>query len=323
MMTHLRPLKEKNAGASIVSALLCGVLLWSPGCSTPPLTEVIITVDSAFPAGELSEIHLVIVRNGETRTVAVDLTDLALPFTQGVVHRGGSLDLSVSARGFGDGGFIVEQLVPIDRFVEGETVHARVELSPSCVGVSCEAGSVCMNGACVALLVDAGVADAGVADASAGDGGRSDAQPLLDALADLAVDVSDPGQCPSGTVDIVGPYICAADCPDCSLRCNEGDCQVTCRSGASCRVESDAYTIDASCEEGSSCSLHTTEQGGVSAQCARSTCDVTCEGDGPCETMCSRGSCGVACGANENCTLRGCASEECIGDRRVCGRACP
>ncbi|MFT5358376.1 MAG: hypothetical protein ACI9KE_005614 [Polyangiales bacterium] len=317
------PPKPKALSASCVSGLLCALLLWSPSCSTPLLTEIIVTVDSTFPEGELDTIRLIIVRDGESRAVTADLTNVGLPFTQGVVHRGGSFDVSISAQGISQDRVIVEQLIPIERFIEGETLQVRVELSRRCIDVMCGAGTTCMEGICVSTSTDAGVADAGTSDGGMNDIGLFDAQPIVDALADRALDVDQLGECPSGTIAIVGDYICAADCPECSLRCDEGDCHVTCLSGATCRVESDAHNVDANCEEGSNCSLRSTDQGGVTAQCARSTCEVECNGAGPCNTRCARGNCGVICSEITNCELLGCAREECLGNHLVCGRECP
>ncbi|MFK8002644.1 MAG: hypothetical protein AB8H86_23870 [Polyangiales bacterium] len=277
------------------------LLLWAPSCSTPPLTEIIVNVDSSFPAGELDMVRLVVVRNGESRAVTADLGDVALPFTQGVVHRGGSLDVSLSAEGIFEERVRVEQLVPVERFVEGETLQVHVHLSPSCIGI-CQ-GLECVDGVCVGTMIDAGIVDGAIADA-----GVSDAPP--------------PGECPPEPIDITGDYICAVDCADCNLRCT-GDCNVTCRSGASCRVETDSSQIVADCQEGSDCSFHTTNRGGLSARCSRARCEADCDGDAACNMMCPQGDCLVDCNGNEMCSLRGCSLEPCDRDRLVCGRSCP
>lgn len=303
-------MKHKAISATCVSSLLFGTLLWAPSCSTPPLTEIIVNVDSTFAADELDMIRLVIVRNGESRAVTADLGEVALPFTQGVVHRGGSFDVSISAQGIFEERVLVEQLVPVERFIEGETLQVHVQLSPSCIGI-CE-GRSCVNGTCVDNMADAGVIDVGAIDSG-----------LVDAIADGTLDVPPPGECPEGPIDITGDYICAVDCPDCHLRCNSGDCQVTCRAGASCRVESNGHDIVADCQEGSDCSFRTTKSGGVSARCARANCDVDCGGDEACDINCPQGECFVDCNRSTMCRLRGCPSETCGRDGLVCGRDCP
>lgn len=313
------PMKHKAISATCASALLFGILLWAPSCSTPQLTEIIVNVDSAFPAGELDMIRLIIVRNGESRAVTANLGEVALPFTQGVVHRGGSLDVSISAQGIFEERVRVEQLVPVDHFVEGETLQVHVQLSPSCIGI-CQ-GLECVDGVCVDNTIDAGVMDAGV-DGIAGDSGFFDARPLVDALADGTFDA--PGECPSGRTDIEGDYICAGECEECNLRCKRADCRVTCRSGATCEVEaSGGYRAVVECERGSTCDLKTKKQGSLSARCVGSTCDVDCNEDSTCDVICDDSSCEADCRDNPNCRLIGdCTVEDC-GNRVVCGRDCP
>lgn len=315
---HL-PLKRKALSMSCVSALLCGALLASPSCSTPPLTEIIVSVDSTFPSDELDMVRLLIDRNGDSRVVTVDLSEgEGTPFTQGVVHRGGSLDVSISAEGSLDGEVLLVQIVPVQRFVVGETLRVSVVLSPSCVGVMCVDGSTCMDGACAPLLVDAGTPDAG-------DAGLFDARPLVDAMAGDTSDAGS-GMCPTKRANIGGDYICAEDCENCDLKCENAGCRVTCRSGASCDVDGEDYDVTAECEPGSTCSIKTknNKRGGITARCVRSTCEVNCDGDGPCNVLCDNSACELECHDNEDCTLRGCASEpeDCGDNRFVCGREC-
>lgn len=311
------PMKHR-AISTCAHALLFGMLLWAPSCSTPPLTEIIVSVDSSFPAGELDAVRLVILRNGESRAVTADLGDVALPFTQGLVHRGGSLDVSISAEGIFENRLRVEQLVPVERFIEGQTLQVQVQLSPSCIGI-CQ-GLECVDGVCVGTT-DAGVMDGGVADAgmdsNVTDSGAIDA--FADVIADGSVDVPST-ECPSERIDIAGDYVCTDGC--CNLWCT-GDCSVICQSGASCRVETDGSQISADCQAGSECSFRTTGSGSVSAICARAICDVDCDGDEECDVRCTQGDCLVDCSGSEMCGLRGCPSSACDDERLVCGRDCP
>ena len=307
-------MKYKALSATFVSALFCGFLLWAPSCSTPPLTEIIVHVTSAFPADQLDTIRLVINRGEQSRAVTVNLEDQALPFTQGVVHRGGSFDVSISVEAVYQERVVVTQLAPIGRFVEGQTVHVSVDLSPSCVSVTCEAGTACVAGMCVNTSTDAGIADAGPPDVG---------------LFDVTLDAYDagPGLCPTKRVDIEGEYVCAAGCDTCDLRCKMPSCRVVCRPGATCSVEqeSNESQTEVWCED-STCHLSTKNKrsGNLSARCLRSTCDLDCAGDGSCQVTCDDSTCEADCGDNPNCRLVGDECSTCGGGNSVCGdAACP
>ncbi len=198
--TH--PLMLKRASAQ--AALWGAIAVFVAGCAAD-LTEVVVVVESdlAVPT-QLDEVVVEVegaAARGQRAVASLVGEDAAgLPLTLGL--RPGSTGagpLSVRVAGKRAGAEFVATRVRT-RFVEGRRVLLRVVLRGACVGVTCETGTTCREGACADEFVDPATLPS-----FTGTIGAFDAGPGVD----LGTDVSDAGEDgsapPSRATSSVGP----------------------------------------------------------------------------------------------------------------------
>lgn len=223
--------------ASAQAALWGAIAVFVAGCAAD-LTEVVVVVESdlAVPT-QLDEVVVEVegaAARGQRAVASLVGEDAAgLPLTLGL--RPGSTGagpLSVRVAGKRAGAEFVATRVRT-RFVEGRRVLLRVVLRGACVGVTCETGTTCREGACADEFVDPATLPS-----FTGTIGAFDAGPGVD----LGTDVSDAGEDgsappPDAAMDAGG---CTADpltpcalgegyCVEGVLRCESGNLE--CRPG--------------------------------------------------------------------------------------------
>ncbi|MEM9191645.1 MAG: LamG-like jellyroll fold domain-containing protein [Myxococcota bacterium] len=218
----------------------CAVLA-QLGCSTDPLTEIVVVVDSDLAAGdEINEVRIEVEGLGPERQEARAAigSDVDLPVVTGLVYRGGPLGpIAVTASGVMGGEEVLSRKAEVS-FRSEESLLLRLDLVRSCLPTACPAGETCGEAGCesverVALPVwpgspprlprddaglDAAVPDAMIADTSIDrpldapadsrlDADASDANPV-DADASDAVGDGDAGDAAVGrvTADLVVLY---------------------------------------------------------------------------------------------------------------------
>jgi len=255
----------------VVVALAAAMALALSGCAAG-LTELVVVVESdlAVPA-QLDEVVVEVsgaTAGAERATARLDGAGaVPLPVTLGLRPAGGaSGPVSVRVAGYRAGTEFVATRVRT-RFVEGRRILLRVVLRGACVGVVCEGGATCREGACTDDFVDpAGLPSftGAIAGFDAGPG------------ADLGVPV-DAGGCTSDplTPCELGEGFCAAGV----LRCEAGNLE--CRpsatplaAGTTCREARGVCDVAETCD-------------GMSTECPRdvvtSTAVVCREAAGDCD----------------------------------------
>jgi len=127
---------------------------------TTPLTEIIVIIDSELdiPADIDDLIITVEGASGLPKGTSARLTgtgSASLPATLGLRAADGNEDgpVSIQVRGRQGGAERIVSRVST-RFIAGQRLLLRIDLSRSCVGIDCTEGDTCRNGRCVADAID-------------------------------------------------------------------------------------------------------------------------------------------------------------------------
>jgi len=190
--TRVTSAGKKCAPRLAFALFAVSAILSSLAACDAPLTEVVVVVDSDLAVPEqLDEIFVQVEgASGLAYSASAALTGTGaarLPVSVGL--RPGddpNAVLAIRAIGRRDGSGQVEAEVRTN-FVEGRRLLVRITLRASCLGVRCEMGETCRDGACVDPFVPPGTLPP-----FDGDGGALDGGTPRDAASDLG-DVQDMG----------------------------------------------------------------------------------------------------------------------------------
>ena len=315
------------------------------GCHSP-LTEAVITTDTdlAIP-GDVDTIRWTVDATeigGHVHSVELPVGEQTrLPVVLPLVHDGGPLGpIVVVAQGLSGGAPVVSRTARF-YFVPSRSIVLRIDLARDCIGVACEPGQTCVDGACADPEApgDAGTVpgDAAIPD----DGGSPRDAGNVDAHAQA------PDAGPPTALD-AGPFVCMPDCPcdqscvdtgcqckdgcGCSLSCvgSDVDCgEMTCDgAGVECRVVArGASNVDAKCEHGSRCTHDVDDVSNFTLQCkSEASCDVACTDVSNCRVECTgRAVCRLSCTRSSTCEYTRCDGvvTVCLDGTRVCNGPCP
>jgi len=289
--TRVTSAGKKCAPRLAFALFAVSAILSSLAACDAPLTEVVVVVDSDLAVPEqLDEIFVQVEgASGLAYSASAALTGTGaarLPVSVGL--RPGddpNAVLAIRAIGRRDGSGQVEAEVRTN-FVEGRRLLVRITLRASCLGVRCEMGETCRDGACVDPFVPPGTLPP-----FDGDGGALDGGTPWDAASDLG-DVQvmggaiDAGAC---TEDPGTPCELAGQpCVNASLRCESG--AVVCRAdetlksaGTPCRPAAGACDVAEVCDGASgACPSDGFEPAGSTCRAEAGDCDAgeRCDGTG-------------------------------------------
>ncbi len=263
--------------ALVLAALTLG------SCARSSATELLVVVDSDLAVPDQLGSVRVDIEGLSTGPVSAigELTGVRgrpLPRSVGVVYEGGPLGpLTVRAAGFLGDAEVVSRAAQVS-FVPGHTKVLALELSESCVGVTCEASETCEAAACRSIVVDP------------------------DELVEYVPNDGDAGACLAGE-------ICNGEDDDCDGRIDE-DPDVE-RDPESCGECGHRCTAPAN-------ALATCSAGACGFACLAAFEDCNADASDGCErridTLTDCGACGAACAldhATATCALRSCAIAAC------------
>ncbi|MEM6957069.1 MAG: hypothetical protein AAF411_04150 [Myxococcota bacterium] len=282
------------------------------GCeSTPPLTELIVEVDSTFPEDEVAAVVVTATRGGNVRTVTLDAQLLSFPMTANFAWREGLLGpvVFVAEALAADSTSLVRSRAAAN-FEVGESLPVPILLSPTCT--DCSDQERCDAGRCEPLAFP--------------DGGMSDGG-TMDQRTDRSVDqrIDAPTDAPSDCLMRDGNRsLCRGECT-CRIDCDD-DCEVECRENATC-VISVATGAEANvlCEGAESCTV--SASGRTDLRCRSGDCSMVCDEGVRCDFRCELfGDCNFQCGDPGECEYRSCLSftqGECDDGSQQCGTDCP
>jgi hypothetical protein len=140
----------------LAAVLACLSVLAAVSCSpeTEPLTQVMVVVDSSM--AQIASVRVRVEGMGDPKTAtASDLKKQPLPRTVAVVHRGGRLGpITIIAEALADNGSTLVSRHAELSFVRGRNLMLELELEQRCVGIKCQSGDTCIDGACEPVEVD-------------------------------------------------------------------------------------------------------------------------------------------------------------------------
>lgn len=301
------------------------------GCTGPTELVVLTESDLAVPT-ELDELVFEIeAPDGRRSTRTAPLTGqdaVELPVTVVLLHGEGPLGpVEVSAIGRADGVEVVRRGA-IAWFVAGRSVLVPLDLTRSCLDVTCPLGTTCVAGACHTLPYDGSDGGAGPVDA----GGHVGPSPVEDA--------GDSGPvCAAGCACVQsceGGCQCEDGC-HCDLYCGAGaDCTSgKCKDvGTTCTLSArGAEDLSHTCESDARCTIDARGVSNVDRITCKSDadCEVDCTGASNCEVECQDdATCLLDCSETSNCFISDCGElddgeelQQCADGILVCRRACP
>ena len=208
------------------------------GCTTDPLTEIIVVVDSDLEVPtEIDSVRIEVRGAGMDRGSTGSLSGqnaLPLPRTLDLIHGSGPLGpIDVRAVGLRAGGEVLERQARVS-FIAGATVMLRLNLLSQCVRATCEPGQTCGDGSMRCRPVEIGPEELpvwnGVIPPLFGDAGASDAGDGDDVGAD-GCSIS-PEQCNGLDDDCDGMTDEATDTIPCTIEHGSGTCVM-----GGCQVE--------------------------------------------------------------------------------------